>query len=504
MKKKLSMLLALSLIVCLLAACAGTGGKKGETTVFRFGVEGEFTSLSPLVGGQVGYGTMMANGVYETLFVRENNEIVGRLATGYDWQDDNTLVIHLREGVKFHNGDDFTADDVLFSICLYGKNPQYANRLTPIDYDASYAEDAHTVVLKTGHYSAVLVGNLTSELMLMLDREWYDSLGGKIDQQANGTGPYCFQVWNMGTDFRIERNENYWNDSVKPYYDEIHAVFFNDATTAVLEYESGTLDAVYVQAAADIINLQNGLIKDSWCVSEPQHNIVGLAMSDAVGTEFLNNRVREAICHAIPVEQLVSGVAGGVVSVQNSAIPDDDVAHVDMDYYEYDPEYAASLIADEGPVKLTMVNVSNTINDAMAEAIQAYLAKIGIEVQLVSGNPPDIIPKYMAGEVNFAINQSGGGSDPADIFASMERGGNPCAELNSEEVLSLLDEAKVVGTEQERMELYRQVQQKIHDEFLFLPLYETSMYFAVSNDIASFGIGVGHYPDPATFAPAEA
>ncbi len=512
MKKTLALLMALAMMLCLLAGCGGSNQgsdnkENGDSSLFRIGVEAEFTTLDTLTGGQVGYSVAMANGVYETLFnVDSDGNIVPGLATEYEWQDDNTLVITLREGITFHNGNAFTADDVLFSLNRYYDSPQYTPRLQWVDFDASYAENDYTVVLKTTSYSATLVGNLTSELMLMLDKEWYDELNGEIDQAANGTGPYKLKAWNMGSDVEIEKNEDYWGDG--GYFDEIDVVFYNDASTAVLEFEAGNLDAVYVQNYTDIERLMNDEINGAWCAKVAGHTISGLCMSSAVGDDFVDGTLREAICHAIPVEELVNGVSGGTVVAQNSIIPDDDAAHIDIDYYDYDIERASSLVeqykADHGlsEVTLEMVNVSGTLIDNMAEAIQAYLDKIGITVNITSGQATDVIPRYMAGEVNFCLNQSGGGSDPADIFSSMERGGNPAAVIPSEEALDLLDAAKASKDWNERLDIYAEFQHMVHDEYLFLPLYENYTYYAVRDGL-TFDFGTGHYPDPVTFGLAE-
>ena len=536
MKKALSLILTAAMVLLLLAGCgggavstsdgsAGTGdaapgaaaapAAAGDDApaeaegpkVFRFGVEAEFTSMSPLVGGQVGYSTAFANGIYEPLFdMNENNEITGRLAKSYEWKDDNTLILTLQEGVKFHNGSDFTAEDVLFSLKLYYDTPQYTNRLQWIDFENSKADGDYTVELKTTSYSAVLVSNLTSELMMMLDKDWYEAAGGAIDQDANGTGPYKLKAWNMGSDLEIVRNEEYWGGA-DSYYDEIQIVFYNDPTTAVLEYDTGRLDAVYVQNSTDIETLLNGGFQNTWCAQAGTHTISGLCMSSFVGDTFQNPLLREAICYAIPVEELVNGVSNGIVVPQDSVIPSSDPAHKTVGYYEYDPEKATQLVeqykSETGvtDVVLTMVNVSSTLHDDLAEAIQAYLAKVGITMQIESGQPSDIIPRYIAGEVNFCLNQSGGGADPADIFMSMERGGNPAATIPSDEVLDILDQAKVTKDWNERLELYGQVQQMVHDEYLFLPLFERQTYYAVREGI-TFDFGVGHYPKCTSFGAA--
>lgn len=526
MKKSVALVIALMLCLSLFTACgsetpADTATAPEKTTAeatepaaelvepevdnaaeqtLRVGVEAEFTSLSPLIGGQVGYGTAICQSVYETLFTCYTaGEINPCLAKDYEWVDDNTLVLHLNEGVKFHNGNDFTASDVLFSLRLYGENPQYANRLQWIDFDAATADDDYTVTLKTTGYSATLVGNLTSELMLIMDEQWYNELDGNIDQQANGTGPYKLKAWNMGRDVVVEKNHDYWGGEPGGPA-EVDVVFFNDPTTAVLEYEAGTLDVVYVQNAIDVETLVNGGMKDTQCIKVPMHTISGLAMSSAVGTEFLDGTLREAICLAIPVEEMINGITNGVYVPQDSMVPSSDPTKIEVGYYEVDTERAKELVEkwkqDNGKTEcvLEMVNVSGTLQDKIAEAIQAYLAEVGITMNITTGQPQDIIPRFIAGEVNFTINQSGGGVDPADVFTSMERGGNAAAEIPNDEILDLLDEAKVTHDWNERVALYEQAQRLCHDTYSFLPLFESYTYYAVRDGI-SFEFGTGHYID---------
>ena len=190
MKKVWSLLLALAMIMALAAGCSGggdNGGSNGsdansaqpsdnggaEKTNITIGLDGEWTTLDPSIGGNMSY-SVLAGGIYETLLFNDGSgELKPLLAESYEWQDDTTLVFHLRQGVKFHFGNDFAADDVLFTLQRLAENPNYVNRYECIDWDSTYAEDDYTVVFKLHNFNASLTENFASCFSWILDKDWY-------------------------------------------------------------------------------------------------------------------------------------------------------------------------------------------------------------------------------------------------------------------------------------------------------------------------------------------
>ncbi len=522
MKKMLALVLSLCLLAFLLAAC-GNGNTtendtpqtteptsedpNGEDTpessgpkTLRIGVESEIITLNPLEClDLVGSGCTINGELYESLFGRdENKDIVSWLASGYEWQDDTTLVVTLNEGITFHNGNEFTAEDVLFSLGLYAEDANFSERFAALDIENSYVEDDHTVVLKTTGFTTVLESALASYQVVMMDKEWYEENDGNIDRIANGTGPYDMAEWQNGVGIYMEANDNYWNGDTG-YYDEVQVLFFSDATTAVLEYQTGTLDIVYVQNATDIETLMNGGWDSTQCVSVARHKLYTLTMCRYIGNEFADGTLCEAICYAIPVEELIQGALNGTMVAQDSVMPASDSEYVNVGFYDYDPERATELVeqykTDNGvdEVTVTMVNVDSATMNALGEAIQGYLAEVGINMVLDIGQGSEVIPRFIAGEVNFTITSSGGGYDTCDAFTSIQRGSALMGELPSEEVLDMIEQAKVTEDAAERSELYAEIQQMVHDGYMVLPLCESYTYYAVRDGI-TMDLGGSYFP----------
>ena len=506
MKKLVALILALAMVFTL-AACGGgnastegaasapeSGAPAAETeahedagpsdaadapTNLTVGVVGEPMTLDCQQGGENGMGT------YETLFRNDaDGNVVYRLATGYEWQDDNTLVIQLREGVKFHNGNDFTASDVLFSLALCAENPQMANRLANVDVSACEAPDDYTVVIKTHGYSAVQIDFLCT--VMMLDEDWYNENNGEIDQICNGTGPYIMQEWKMGDRIILARNDNYWGDA--PYFETVNVVYFNDPGTAFMEFETGKLDVVEVQNAEDVDVMKGGTV-DGYLAGFLTHHVSVLNMGTLSWDTFTNENLRQAIAHAIDINTMITSICGDMAIPATSLVPSDDVNHIDAQF-EYDPELAAQYVeaykeeTGATEIVLNMVLDNEGYNPDIAEAIQAYLAEVGITVNVETIMKFDLIPRMIQGEVEFTINSIGGGKDTNNVFLALERGsGNTVAEFTDDTICDLIVTGQTAKSDEDRAEAYKQIQELNVEGAWNIPLYEPMSYYAARNEI---------------------
>ena len=448
-------------------------------TNLTVGLIGEPNTLHPLFsdGG--------ITGTYECLFGYDSdNSLSMRLAEDYEWQDDNTLLIHLRKGVKFHEGGDFTADDVLYSIEQALTNPVMTLYVAAIDIENSEAVDDYTVLLKTHGYSSVLVHNMTR--VWMMDKEWCEAgASDEMDQQCNGTGPYKLKEWKMGDRIILERNPDYWGDEAA--FDTMNLVYFNDPSTAFMEFETGNLDVVEVQNAEDVMVMNNGAVEDGYLVSGLSHHVTLINMGQLTGDTFKNENLRQAIAHAIDVETMITSICGDMAIPTTSVIPSDDKNHIDLPY-QYDPEAAKEYLeaykeeTGVDSVDIHMVVDNGGYNPEIAEAMQAYLQEIGINLTVETIMKFDLMPRMINGEIDFTLNSTGGGVDTNNLFFLLARGsGNPAAEFTDEEICQLIEDAQVSKDESERAELYKQIQQLIYDGAWAIPLYEPVRYYAARN-----------------------
>ena len=328
--------------------------------------------------------------------------------------------------------------------------------------------------------------NFASCISCILDKEWFDEVGDEgASQEMNGTGPYVLTEWKMGDYTLLSRNEDYWGEA--PYYDTFTIKCYSEPTTRIMEYETGTLDICYVNRSQDIDRLEAGEFEDTYEVSRASHGVAGIGMTSwpEVSEAFLDIRVRQAIAYAIDIPTLVDSVGGSALTVANSILPISDWAYVDVGSYTYDPDKARELLADYGkPVSFTMVNNDSGYMPDIAEAIQGYLAEVGIDMQIENYEFATFISKLINGEIAITINSNSGGSDPSDSFTPYERNsGNACAEFRDEELLDLLEAAKNEPDQEARKEMYKEVQEIVHDNYYFIPLYTGRTVYAVREGI---------------------
>ena len=234
--KALTLLLALALLLASLPAAIAEGATAIEDTLV-VGINAEPTHLAGILQGVDPNGKVGAN-IYNKLVKldTETNEIVPDLAESWEMVDDTTWKFHIREGVKFHNGETLTAEDCLFSI----QNNSYAWMWGAIDRENSYCEDDLTLVVKTYEAYPALVNMLSSECPIVCKSAWEEMGEDGFSRNPVGTGPYKFVEWIAGDSVTLERFDDFWGEPA--YYKNLVFRFIVDDTTRSLSLENGEID----------------------------------------------------------------------------------------------------------------------------------------------------------------------------------------------------------------------------------------------------------------------
>jgi len=196
------------------------------------------------------------NQVYEPIVeMTIDNEIKPALATEWEYIDDKgTLQFTLRKGVKFHNGGEMKAEDVLFSYKQQSESGQ-SMPVANIDFDNSYVKDDYTVVLaqKTVRYD--LVEYLSIPMAVIFSKEGYEANNGDWSTMDIGTGPYMWGEWVSGDHQDLVAFDDYWEEGY-PLIKNIHVVVITEATNRSIEIETGSCDMAYDVNVVDLPNLK--------------------------------------------------------------------------------------------------------------------------------------------------------------------------------------------------------------------------------------------------------
>lgn len=346
MKKRISVLLIMALLtMAALGGCAGgTEGSSGDNSSVESRVDGtesqagdtegssadnssagdssavsaEAQTGDPVYGGSIVVGIQQdvdsldphkatAAGTKEILFnifeglvkPDENGDLMKALASDYTISEDGLVyTFTLREGVKFHNGNVVTAEDVKYSL-------DRASGLldgTPLISSLSVLTSVEILDEKTVQ---VTVGSANTELIYSFVAAIIPAGSGEEESGTPiGTGPFSFVSYKPQEGVVIAKNEDYWQEGL-PYLDEVNFKIVNSPDTALLELKGGS-----IQIYPYLTDSQAGELKDSFQIlSAPSDVVQALFLNNA--SEPLNDvRIRQAICYALDLDMVNEFVAG--------------------------------------------------------------------------------------------------------------------------------------------------------------------------------------------------
>ncbi|KLN60260.1 ABC transporter substrate-binding protein [Kiloniella spongiae] len=398
---KIKIMLAAS--ACALALSAGT--VNAET--FKWSFQGDVQSLDPH-GLNETFTLGYLGNVYEGLtHYNRNMEIEPGLAVSWENTDPTTWIFKLREGVKFHDGGDFNADDVIFS---------WKRTLTPGSDMKGYGArikdikkiDDFTIEVKTPAPNPILPRELSA--YYMMDKEWSekhgateatspkaaDSTATYSAQNANGTGPFILVERQPDVRSTFKRFDGYWKE-IPTNVTEVNFTPISQGATQVAALLSGELDLVYPVPVQDWKRLEDA--EGVRPLTGPEARTIFLGMdqwrdellySNIKGKNPLKDkRVRAALAHAIDLNAIDKKImrdaaipAGLLIAPQINGF------NADLNTpFSYDPEKSKQLLSEAGypdgfELGMDCPNDRYVNDEKICQAVVGLLARVGIKVDL--------------------------------------------------------------------------------------------------------------------------
>lgn len=412
-----------------------------------------------------------------------------QLATEWSVSEDGKeYTFRLREGVRWHDGKDFTSEDVAFSINLAKQlNPR--GRATFANVTEVRTPDPHTAVIVLSAPAPYLISALSAAETPIVAKHVYDGsdpLLNKANQTPIGTGPFRFKSWNKGSHAVYERNADYW-DAGKPYIDQLIVRFIPDAAARAAALESGEIDLgggnpVALSDLDRVKSLPNLVINTEGNNFSPQQVQLEFNVENEY---FKNQKVRQAIAHAIDRQVIVDNIYFGYAIPAPSPISplDKRFYAADVETYPQDLTKAEALLDEAGfprqGGKGNRFQVTLDYNPFGPERLQlAYyikqaLAKVGIDVTIRTQDFPTFVKRvYTDREFDFEIN---GLSNIVDPTVGVQRAywsknikkGIPFSNgsgYSNPEVDRLLEAAAIEPDHEKRVALFNEFQRIIAKE----------------------------------------
>ncbi len=405
-----------------LALVAGVSAAPAD--MLTIGLSSDVTSIDPQWNNS-GPNVSLATHIFEPLTLTDRNgRLIPGLAVSWRAVDPLTWEFKLRPGVKFHDGSDLSADDVVFSIerprILQGSPASFASFVRPIVEVT--AVDKTTVRIKTQASHVLVPYDLNS--IFIVSSKAVTAAGTNADfdsgRAAIGTGPYKLASFKRGDRVELTRNDAYWGS--KPVWDKVTFRMLSNDAARLAALLSGDVDVIENVPTADVAKLAADARfkidkQTSWRTifwHMDQYRDVTPFATDKSGkplaaNPFKDARVRLAVSKAINRDAIVSRVMEGLaVPASNLVSPGIFGYNPAIPVEAYDPAGAKRLLSEAGYPDGFMLTIhapnNRYVNDSrIAETVAALLSRIGITTRVQTQPWASYLPHARAGEYTMAL-----------------------------------------------------------------------------------------------------
>jgi len=436
--------------------------------------------------------------------------LIGDLAQ--DWKilrDGKQIIFYLRKGVKWHDGVEFTSEDVVFTYNALTdpKNPTpYSSNYGPVK--EIKAIDRYTVkVIYEKPFAPALeswgMGILPKHLL-----EGKDLFNSPMNRAPVGTGPYKMKEWITGQRVILEKNREYFEG--EPFFERFITRIIPDPSTMFLELRFGGVDYMGLNPAQYRYYGEKSYFKKYFNVYRyPSfgYTYIGYNLKDPL---FSDKRVRQAIAHAINKKEIIEGVLLGLGTPCTGPFPPASWAYnPQVKDFEYNPERAKKIlnnlgwkISKDGVLEkngrrfsfVLLVNQGNEARLKTAQIVKEQLKKIGIELKirvLEWQSFLDLVTKrqFQAVLLGWALSRD---PDLYDIFHSSKTkpGEFNFVGFSNAEVDGLIEKARQILDKQQRKKLYWRIHELITEEQPYTFLYVPDTIIAINKRIKGIQLGV--------------
>jgi peptide/nickel transport system substrate-binding protein len=479
----------------------------------KIGLASEPTSIDPHFHN-LGPNNAVRRHIFEGL-VSQNAEqkVQPELAASWRAVDDTTWEFKLRPNVKFSNGADFTAKDVIYTFCRVPTVENSPSSFTFVvrSFSSVEAPDPQTIVIKTTSPQPLVPNNVAALGILSAQANGGENVkfraGGceslgtppksadfNDPSKAVGTGPFKLANYTRGTSIVLERNDSYWGQ--KPHWAKVTFRPLSSQGARVAGLLAGDVDFIENPPIQDFerikgagFQITEGLSNRIIYIHLDQFKDPNWKTPGVKGTDknpFLDKRVREAISKAINRQAIVDRIMGGHAKAAGELLPYPLFgATKDFPVEKYDPEGAKKLLAEAGypngfEVTLGTPNDRYINDEKIAQAVAQMLTRVGIKTNVDAMTASTFFSRR--NKFEFSMYLAGWGADSGEMSNSLnslvvtlqpDKGLGPTnrGRYSNPKVDELVVKAMATVDDAVREKLLQQASKEAMSDFGIIPLH---------------------------------
>ncbi|MBM3598027.1 MAG: hypothetical protein FJX35_07420 [Alphaproteobacteria bacterium] len=396
-------------------------------------------------------------------------------------------VMHLRSGVKFHDGTDFNAEAAKWNI-ERRLDPEIKSPSRPILVDMIKSVEAPsptTLVINLKGPAPNLLGMLAQREGFMLSPTAAAKSGADFGTKPVGTGPFIFKEWDPGNRIVLDKNPAYWEQG-KPYLDRV----------------------VFVQTANPVVSVPRLLTREIDYIAQlgpndvrPIENRPGIKLDPSPGSRWTsfqlvidrppldNLKLRQAMAHAIDRKRIVDIVMAGKATIADTPTPPGLWWHdPSIKQYEYNPTKAKQLLSEIGWKSDTEIRLSVqpvALYQQYSQLAQEQMKEVGINVRIEPVSVSEWYPMLLKAQIYFLPTRWTQRPDPDGMFSYLfdSKSAANNSRYKNDEVDSLLAKARAETDQKERAKLYFAAQKHMTHDLPFISLFFSVEFAAMRDEV---------------------
>lgn len=485
MKKAIATLIA-ALVLFAVVGGAWAAGPYKDTVIFAQG--SDVTSLDPHIGKQLRAFTVSSNMFEQIVKFDDKMQVAPSLAKSWERLSPTEIRFKLRDDVKWHNGEPFTADDVKFSYDRMIATPNVANNISFLE--SSRVEDKYTIVLKTKYPYAPVLAALTTPPCSIVPKKVVEADPKGFALKPVGTGPYKFVEWKPDDYVKLEAWSGYYGEKAETKYVIMKVV--PESTQRSIMLETGEIDVAYDIPPSDVARIQKS--KSMTLLQGESMKVSDLNINVKSKGPLGNKLVRQAIAYAIDREGIVKHVLSGIGIPGTVSVP--------PAAFGYNPAIKGSAY-DVAKAKALMkqagfpngFNCSIWVDDdqvytEIATVIQNQLSEIGINLKIEvmkQATKQNRLYEKQDFDMNISFFNNLVGDADYNLYSNYHpKSASNNSYYENKEVTDLIIKSREQFKDAERKATFDKIYSILLDEVPSIALYYDKLSVGVTNKVEDF------------------